>query len=66
MHDRSYRWMRRRAFAFAIPIIVVNIITSSANFGLKQFVNEADQRYVDFVAGSFNLLSAILAAVEKL
>ena len=32
--------MRRRAFAFAIPVIVINILTSSANFGLNQFFSQ--------------------------
>lgn len=66
MHDRSYRTMRRRSFVFAIPVIVINILTSSASFGLTQYVTESDQKWLNVGVGSMNILAAILTAVDKL
>lgn len=66
MHDRSYRTMRRRSFIFVIPVIIINILTSSATFGLAQYVSENDQKWLNVGVGSLNILAAILAAVDKL
>ena len=64
MHDRAYLYFEKQNFRFALPVIVLNTVTGTANFAQGSFPS-AWQSYVPLFIGFLNLAAGLITTIAQ-
>tara|TARA_R110001583_G_scaffold6649_4_gene33754 strand:- start:1153 stop:1827 length:675 start_codon:yes stop_codon:yes gene_type:complete len=65
LHGRSERKYKRKYYCFSIPVIILSTLTGTANFALKEFVPEENQKIATAIIGGLNIFAGILSTLQN-
>ena len=65
LHSRSEKKYKRKYYCFSIPVIILSTLTGTANFAMKEFCPEEQQKLATAVVGGLNILAGILSTLQN-
>jgi hypothetical protein len=65
LHGRSEKKYKRKYYCFSIPVIILSTLTGTANFALKEFVPEENQKIATAIIGGLNIFAGILSTLQN-
>ena len=64
LHGKSEKKYKRKYYCFSIPVIILSTVTGTANFALKEYIPEDQQKIATAIIGGLNLFAGILGTLQ--
>lgn len=65
LHYQQYRWYANRNNRYAIPVVVLSVLSGSGNFIAGNFINKTIEKYLIIGIGVVSICTSIISSVSQ-
>ena len=65
LHHQQYRWYTNRNNHYAIPVVVLSVLSGSGNFIAGNFINKTIEKYLIICIGVVSICTSIISSISQ-